>query len=422
MDQASLSIIILIVAMVLFFTEIFPVQFTAMGILITFILIGILEPQEAFAGLTDSSVLLFTAMFIVGDALFITGVADRIGQFIIKYAKTERRAILLVMLVAGGASAFLSNTGTTAIFIPIIIGISRTDGFSRSRLMMPLCLAATMGGAITLLGTTPNIIISSAMEDAGLQAFGIFDFTPFALPLFLVGVAYYVLFAYRWLPKEDSTVLDSDQLKKYEKELDHSNIPSWKRIMSVLVLIFTVLGMIFSNHIEVPFYVIAWIGALVLVFTRVISASEAIDAMDWSSVLLITGTLSIGTALDKTGAGALIADKVLSVVGTEPIIVVGAIMLITIVLSNFMSNTATAALMAPIGISIASGLSIQPAIILMAIAMGSAFSYGTPFGSPPNTMVYGLGGYEFSDYTKVGIPLMIINFFLTLFLVNLLYT
>lgn len=421
MDQSILSLIILGIAMVLFFTEMFAVQFTSMAILISFILTGILTPQEAFAGFTDSSILLFTAMFIVGEALFVTGVADRIGQMIIKYAKTERKAILLVMVISGLASAFLSNTGTTAIFIPIIIGISRYDGFSKSKLMMPLCMAATIGGSITLLGTPPNIVVNSALADFGYESLGIFGFSPIGLPLFISSVIYYVFLGNKFLPSEDAVKMSENELDNYEKEMDHHLIPSWKRIMAVVVLAFTVLGMVFSDQLGIPFYVIAWVGALILVFTKVISSEQAINSMDWSTVLLITGTLSIGTALSKTGAGQLIADTVLSVIGTNELVVIGGIMFICIVLSNFMSNTATAALMAPIALTIAQNIGINPQMMVLAIAMGVSASYATPFGSTPNTMVYALGGYKFGSYTKTGLPLIIINFVLSLLLFSIFY-
>lgn len=421
MDPSILSLIILGVAMILFFTETFPVQFTSMAILITFILTGILTPQEAFAGFTDSSILLFTAMFIVGEALFVTGVADNIGKIIIKYAKTERRAILLVMVISGLTSAFLSNTGTTAIFIPIIIGISRYDGFSKSKLMMPLCMSATIGGSITLLGTPPNIVVNSALADFGFETLGVFDFTPIGLPLFISSVIYYVFLGNKFLPEQDAVKMSKKELDNYEKEMDHHLIPSWKRVVAVLVLVFTVLGMVFSNRLDIPFYVIAWVGALILVFTRVISSEQAINSMDYSTVLLITGTLSIGVALAKTGAGQLIADTTLSIIGTNPLVVVGGIMLISIILSNFMSNTAAAALMAPIGLTIAQNIGINPRMMVLAIAMGVSSSYATPFGSTPNTMVYGLGGYKFEDYTKTGLPLIIINYGLALLLFKLFY-
>lgn len=422
MDHAILSLIILGISMILFFTEIFPVPFTAMGILIAFILTGILEPMEAFSNLTDSSILLFTAMFIVGDALFITGVADRIGQFIIKYAKTEKRAILLIYLAVGIASAFLSNTGTTAIFIPIVIGISKYDGYSRSRLFMPVCLAATVGGTLSLLGTTSNIVANSALLNAGYEGLGIFEFTPIALPVFIAGLLYFVFFGYRFLSEKDTRQLSESESAKYERELDHSSIPSWKRIASVVVLVFTILGMVFADTIGTPFYVIAWVGALILIYLGVISGAEAIDAMDWNTVLLIAGTLSIGMALDKTGAGSLIADTVVSIVGTSPIVVLAAIMMVTAVLSNFMSNTAAAALMAPIGLSLAETIpNMDARMLIMAIAISASFSYATPFGSTPNTMIYGLGGYKFSDYTKVGLPQIIISFAVTIAMLIIVY-
>lgn len=417
MSPAVVTLIILALAVVLFVFEVFPAEYTAMGILILLILTGVLTPQEAFAGFTDSSILLIAAMFIVGDALFITGVADHIGAGIVKYAKSERMAVILIMLTLGLASGFLSNTGSAAIFIPITLSVIKSGGYNKNRMLMPIAIAATIGGTLTLLGTPPNIIVSSALTERGLEGFSVFDFTPFAMPLFIISILYYAFIGYRFIP-EDGPKIEINQ--EIEETIEKGDQSRWRQVMAVVILILTVLGLIFSENFNIPFYVIAWVGAILLVFTNTITAEQATDSLDMSTILLLVGTLALGTALEKTGAGEMIANWVLSLAGDHPIMIIGAVMLITIILSNFMSNTATAALMAPIGLSIALELSASPQMMMMAIALGASSSYATPFGSTPNMMIYGIGSFRFMDFVKVGLPLVIINFIVAMVLMSLL--
>lgn len=412
--EIIITIGFLIFAMTMFFWEKFPVAFTAMTVLIGLIVTGVLEPKEAFAGFTDSAVLLYMAMFIVGDALFLTGAATKLGGLVTKFAKTEKQSTILIMLVSGIASGFLSNTGTAAIFIPIIVGIAKSAGYSRSKMLMPLVGSVAMGGSLTLLGSPPNIIASAQLEASGYEPFGIFEFTPIALPIFIAGIIYYILIGTKLLPEGDSGSSELDSV--YDQDMDYSNVEQWKSTMSVVIMVFTVIAMVFEKQIGIPFYVLAWIGAITLVFTRTITGKQALNAIDTSTILLFVGTLSLGVALEKTGAGPIIAQFVLGFVGTNPLAILAAILTICIALTNFMSNTATAALMAPIGLSIALEIGADPHAVLMAIVIGCSCSYATPIGSPPNTMVYGIGGYKFSDYVKVGLPLIFINFAVSMIL------
>lgn len=216
------------------------------------------------------------------------------------------------------------------------------------------------------------------------------------------------------MPEGDSDSSELDSV--YDQEMDDSNLEQWKSTMSIVIMVFTVIAMVFEKQIGIPFYVLAWIGAIALVFTRTITGKEALNAIDISTILLFVGTLSLGVALEETGAGPIIAQFVKGFVGTNPLTILAAILLICIVLTNFMSNTATGALIAPIGVSIASEIGADPHAVLMAIVIGCSCSYATPIGSPPNTMVYGVGGYKFLDYVKVGLHLILINFVLSMIL------
>ena len=417
--EITVTILFLVFAMIMFFWEKIPVAFTAMIVLVGLVVTKVLEPKEAFAGFTDSAVLLFMAMFIVGDALFVTGAATKIGGLVTKFAKTEKQTIIFVMIIAGIASGFLSNTGTAAIFIPIIIGIAKSAGYSRSRILMPLVAAVAMGGNLTLLGSPPNLIASAQLEAAGYEGFAIFEFMPIAIPILVIGIIYFILIGTKLLP--DGSGDDRAEESVYDLDIEYDKVPKWKTTMSVVIMVFTVIAMVFESNIGIPFYVTAWIGAIALVVTKTITGKQALDSIDMSTVLLFVGTLSIGSALNKTGAGSVIAQFVLGFVGTNPLAVLAAILIICIITTNFMSNTATSALMAPIGVSIALEIGADPRAVLMAIVIGCSCAYATPIGMPTNTMVYGVGGYKFSDYTKVGLPLILINFVVAMILLPILF-
>ena len=176
MSQITITLLFLLFAVVMFMWEKIPLGLTSMIVCVGLVVTGVLEWQTAFAGFIDSNVILFVAMFIVGGALFETGMANKIGGIVTHFAKTERQLIVAIMVIVGVMSGFLSNTGTAAILIPVVIGIAAKSGYSRSRLLMPLVFAAAMGGNLTLIGAPGNMIAQSGMEGIGLK-FGFFNYT-----------------------------------------------------------------------------------------------------------------------------------------------------------------------------------------------------------------------------------------------------
>ena len=152
------------------------------------------------------------------------------------------------------------------------------------------------------------------------------------------------------------------------------------------------------------------IGALALILTGVISEKDALKSIDLKTIFLFGGTLSLASALDKTGAGAEIANIVIGALGKNPspYVLTLVVFLLCCVMTNFMSNTATTALMVPICLSIAQGMGADPRAVLMACVIGGSCAYATPIGMPANTMVVSAGGYTFKDYAKAGLPLILI--------------
>ena len=417
MSQITITLLFLLFAIVMFMWEKIPLGLTSMIVCVGLVVTGVLEWQTAFAGFIDSNVILFVAMFIVGGALFETGMANKIGGIITHFAKTERQLIVAIMVIVGVMSGFLSNTGTAAILIPVVIGIAAKSGYSRSRLLMPLVFAAAMGGNLTLIGAPGNMIAQSGMEGIGLK-FGFFDYAKVGVPILIVGIIYFAFIGYKFLPNKEG----SDE-GIFDESKDFSHVPKWKQYLSLVILLLTLVGMIFEEQLGIKLCVIGCMGALALMITGVISEKDALASIDLKTIFLFGGTLSLAAALEQTGAGELIAEKVIGMLGDNPspYVLTFVIFMLCCVMTNFMSNTATTALMVPIGISIAQGMGADPSAVLMACVIGGSCAYATPIGMPANTMVVTAGGYTFKDYAKAGVPMILVATVVSMILLPIFY-
>ena len=417
MSQITITLLFLLFAIVMFMWEKIPLGLTSMIVCVGLVVTGVLEWQTAFAGFIDSNVILFVAMFIVGGALFETGMANKIGGIVTHFAKTERQLIVEIMVIVGVMSGFLSNTGTAAILIPVVIGIAAKSGYSRSRLLMPLVFAAAMGGNLTLIGAPGNMIAQSGMEGIGLK-FGFFDYAKVGVPILIVGIIYFAFIGYKFLPNKEG----SDE-GIFDESKDFSHVPKWKQYLSLVILLLTLVGMIFEEQLGIKLCVIGCMGALALMITGVISEKDALASIDLKTIFLFGGTLSLAAALEQTGAGELIAEKVIGMLGDNPspYVLTFVIFMLCCVMTNFMSNTATTALMVPIGISIAQGMGADPSAVLMACVIGGSCAYATPIGMPANTMVVTAGGYTFKDYAKAGVPMILVATVVSMILLPIFY-
>ncbi len=405
MSAATITLLFLAFAIVMFVTEKLPLSVTAMVVCIGLVLTGVLDAKAAFMGFIDSNVILFVAMFVVGGAFFETGVANDVGALVTRFASGERSLIVAIMLLVGAMSGFLSNTGTAAVLIPVVIGIAAKSGFRRSRLLMPLVFAAAMGGNLSLIGAPGNMIAQSTLAPVGLS-FGFFEYAIVGLPILLAGTLFYATIGFRFLPNHET----KDDGSAFDEGKDFSHVPRWKKVAALLILVGTLIAMIFEETIGVKLYVSGCTGALLLVILGVIDENQAIKSIDMKTIFLFGGTLSLATALDKSGAGVLIADTVIGSLGSapSPYALTFVVFLLCCIMTNFMSNTATTALMAPICLAIAQGIGADPRAVLMACVIGGSCAYATPIGMPANTMVVGIGGYSFMDYVKAGAPLILI--------------
>ncbi|HED2461444.1 TPA: SLC13/DASS family transporter [Klebsiella quasipneumoniae subsp. quasipneumoniae] len=418
MEPITITLCLLVFAIVMFIWEKVPLAVTSMVVCVALVVTGVLDLKQAFAGFIDSNVILFVAMFIVGGALFETGMANKVGGVITHFAKTEKQLIFTIMVVVGVMSGFLSNTGTAAVLIPVVIGVAAKSGFTRSRLLMPLVFAAALGGNLSLIGAPGSLIAQSALQKIG-SGFGFFEYAKVGLPMLVCGILYFLTIGYKFLPNNPN----SGEVGSVGEQRDYSHVPRWKQILSLVVLIATILGMIFEKQTGISLAVAGCIGALVLVVTGVLTEKQAYKAIDSQTIFIFGGTLALAKALEMTGAGKLVADQVIGLLGnnSSPFMLLVVVFILSVVMTNFMSNTATVALLVPVSLSIAAGMGADPRAVLMATVIGSSCAYATPIGMPANMMVLSAGGYKFVDYAKSGIPLIIVSTIVSLILLPILF-
>lgn len=418
MSPSTITLLFLAFAIVSFILEKIPLGLTATIVAIGLNLTGVLDTTTTFKGYVNSNVILCVGMFVVGQALFETGMANKIGGMVTRFAKSEKVLIAAIMVIVGVMSGFLSNTGTAAVLIPVVCGIADEAGYSRSRLLMPLVFAAALGGNLSIIGAPGNLMGVNALQELGLKT-SFFMYAPVGIPMLVIGILYFIVFGYKLLPDEKVGIAAEEAAEKN----DFSNIPKWKQITSMVVLILVILAMIFEEQIGIAIQVSACIGACILVVTGVISEKAALKSIDLKVVLLFGGSLALASALDQTGAGTLIADKIVGLLGTDPnpMILLLVIFVVTCALTNFMSNTATTALMVPIAVSLANSLGADARAVVIATVIAGSCAYATPIGMPANTMVVGLGGYKFKDYVKAGMPMILISFVICMVLLPILF-
>lgn len=399
-------LLLLAVIALLFITELIPLAVTSIGGAVACGLLGFITPKAVFSGLSNSSVLLFAGMFVVGAAMFHTGLAQNIGKKVVSVFGTSEKSLMLgIMIIGAVLSGFLSNTGTTACLMPVVLGICSAARLPASRQLLPLAFGIAFGGIFTIIGTPPNLIASNALVEAGFRPFGFFEFAWVGIPIAIAGTLYMMFIGYRFLPKVNAAA-DIE----IEQEFDVSNDNPQKQLISGLIL----LGVVIVMALNLKFITLemaAVIGALVAVLTGCLTEKQAY------------ARISVSSAMDKTGAGKLLAKFCVDLLGgtPSPLFVAALLFLVSSFLTQFMSNTATATLLCPIGVAIAQQIGASPHAVVMSITIGIACAYATPVGTPPNTLVLGPGGYRFMDYVKVGTPLIFVSFIVSMIVIPIVW-
>lgn len=591
------------ITIALFISDRIRMDLVALMVVITLALSGIITPAEAVAGFGEPVVIMIAALFVVGEGLFRTGIAAAAGNWLLRMGgKSETRLLLFLLPMVALLSAFMSSTGAVALLIPVVLSMARRSGMQPSQLLMPLAFAALIGGMLTLIGTPPNIIVSSQMRSAGLEPFGFFSFTPMGFAILIAGMAYLILVARKLLPERaqqlaentapgvaaisgryalsrqlhklmitagsplaqktpaeaalrteyDVTVIAisrsggllstlmpvlsntrmqyHDQLIVYADEAsldhlcatlnltrlgfparevsqleqqfgiaevlippesalcdrsikegrfrerqglsvigirrEHTSIEtdftatqlkpgdtlllagSWEQIRTLqgsreLVVLQTPAELeeipTHGNRGPVALIILlamlvcmtgGWLdnlsaillAALAMIMTGCVSLKEAYRSLNATSLILIAGMLPLALAMERSGALGYVVEQLVTIVGeSSPLALCASLFLLTSLLSQFISNTATTVLVAPIAITTAQLMGVNPEPVMITVAIAASTAFATPIASPVNTLVLAPGNYRFADFARVGIPLQIVALVITLTLTPLLF-
>ena len=415
MSPAVEFFLLLAILAIFFVTEIIPLALTAIiGSAICAVL-GFIPVERLFIGLSNPIVVFIAGMYIIGASLLYTGLAQRIGLMILEVCgKSETGIMVGLMVVATLFSAILSNTGTAACLLPIVLGICAANGFSSSHHLMPLAFACGWGGMITLVGSPSNIIANIALGSAGLEKFSFFDFAYIGIPLSIVGIIYMMTIGREILFSKTAT--NKSIVSENLGLMSPDNVK--KQIISGIILLSIILVMAFDVR-SISLDAAAIIGAMICVLAKCLTEKQAYSSIDWNAIFLFAAMIPLAEAMNFTGASKLIADFGMFVIGDaqSPYLVMTILFLLSCGLTQFMPNTASAILLCPLGISMAQALGANPRSVVIAIVVGSSCAYATPLGTASNMLVLGYGNYTFKDYLKVGSGLVFLSFLVSVLII-----
>ena len=578
----TISLMLLTLMLLGFFIEPIPTEVTALTTAFLMIIFGVLPSQEFLSILSNPAPWTIMAMFVLSGALVRTGLLNKVGEFISSNTKTRpNMVIVLLAIITIASSAFMNNTPVVVVLIPIVMKLASEMNSSASKYLIPLSYLAIMGGMLTLIGTSTNLLIDGVAQTYNLQPFGMFEITPVAGVLALFGIAYLFLFSPLLLPNRTSmteilcerdqmsfltevvipkgsqlidqisnetTIFNRDGMriieiirneeslgaasgnllfkagdkivlrtqmgelmglkestdlrmidpltpkqtitvetlippgcrlvgrtlgqlrlrrsygvyvlaihrrnKNIDKQLENvvvrvgdtlliegardeiqklalevdlallaePNIRAYRRKHAPLVISALVGMVLLTTFGLAPLFILALAGVVFVLCTKCIDIEEAYEFIDGKILVLVFSMLAIGKSLELTGVIRSFTELIQPYLQLLPIpIILWLLYLFTSVLTEIVSNNAVAVVITPIAISLASSLGLDPRAFVMVIMIAASASFATPIGYQTNTMVYGPGGYKFTDFLRVGLPLNLLFGMLTAILIFFFY-
>jgi anion transporter len=372
----------------------------------------------AFASLAGTAAVLLMSMMIVGGALFHTGLAARIARAFLKLTGTSERGVMVaIMLVAALLSSVLNNVGVVVTLMPIVLKMCQDAKISPSRGLMPLAYGAGVGGAITLVGTASTVTANGLLEAAKIPSINFIELAWIGIPLTVLSIVYMAVWGRKLIPDTGSSF---EGLAVYNEKDDSQK--SGKQVICGIIFVIILICMAWQPF-KLPLYFISSVGALILVLTGCISEKEAYATIDWPTIVICGAMIAVGNAVTATGGGKLIANWVVSVLGSDasPYLITAVLVIVVTVMTQFLSNVSTATLMTPIAIAIASGIGCNAKTLGIIVALAANGSFLTPVGAQAFTVVYEPGKFKFADFTKVGLPIVLINTILAIVLVPIIW-
>ena len=421
MTPLQITLIILACTIIAFLSGKLPIGLISVGIMLSLVLTGVMTPAKAFAGFTNTNVIMFVAMFVIGAALTKTSILDKAQKLVVKYKDNSKMLILISAIVAGFLACLTSATAAAAIMLPLLVGIANEINVSRSKLLYPAMAVANIATSITFLGQgASNMTWSDVMINAGGKTpFGLWDFTIARLPILAVTIAYMVFIGYKLMPDIDNSQFNDNLAVK---DLS-SKLTPFKEKLAIVLVVGTIIAMIFADVIGIKMYLIAGIGATLLVLTGVLNEKEALGSIHLPTVFLFAGVLALSDAVSATGAGDVVADMMSKLIGntTNVYVIMAVFFIVPFILTQVMSNLATVTIFIPLVSAACVKIGVDPRAAVMGVLIASCTSILTPMAAPCQVMILEPGGYKLKDYLKCGLPLAVIITIMCIFGLPLLY-
>ena len=420
----------------------------------TLLLLGVVRPVEVQGAFASPAVIALACLFVIAYAIELSGLLGLlIRQATALCAKWGARGIWLVIGLCGSLGGFLNNTPVVVLAAPVVRDVAQSLKLSPKRFLMPLSHVSVMGGLLTLIGTSTNLLVNDMARNAGQPVFSLFEITPVGLCIAVVGALWLYFVGARQLGhsvaadeaqqarlaemQEAARLAETEAAKQRRQRLPF-NLPRLgearnnedgsgdahlgdvtlfraadrpfhlRRAMialAVFVLVVAAAGLGLA-----PIAASAFAGAVALILLRVITPEEAYAGLRPDILLLIAGMVVVGMAIEITGLAATGADLLISVI--RPLGPLAALIIlygVTLFATELLSNATVAVLITPVAVAIAESFGVDPRPFLVAVMMAASAAFATPFGYQTNVLVFQMGGYSYMDFVKVGLPLNLVT-------------
>ncbi len=375
-----------------------------------------IRPVEVEGAFASPAIIALASLFVIAYALELTGLLGLLVRGATRMcARLGAAGLWIVITLSGALSAFLNNTPIVVLAAPIIRDVAKSQGLSVKRFLIPLSYVTILGGSCTLIGTSTNLLVNDMARNAGQPVFTLFEITPVALCIALVGGIYLFALGGRMLAgSQDAAPAPLSSRGVQTPAGDDPAIFPADRPLQPLAASFSLL--VFAGVVVVaalglvPIAAAAFAGAVLLILTGTIRADDAYKGLRPEVLLLIAGMVVIGLAMEVTGLAALVTGSLLTWVGVAgPFFALVLLYGATLFLTEILSNAAVAVLVTPIAVALAESLGVSARPFLVAVMMAASAAFATPFGYQTNVLVYQMGGYSYGDFVKIGVPLNLLT-------------
>lgn len=382
---------------------------------------GVVRPVQVQSAFASPAIVTLASLFVIAYAMELSGLLDATIRYLVALCRRiGGTGLWIVIGLSGAASAVLNNTPIVVLSAPVVLEAARSLHLSPKRFLMPLSHAAVLGGCCTLIGTSTNLLVNDMAAVAGQPKFGIFEITPVGLAVAFAGGMYLLLFSGRLIrskgsPEPVEAVLRSDE----EPGLTGSQVGSagafaanrpldLVRATASLAVFIAVIALAALK--VAPIAACALAGAVLLILANVISADDAYSGLRADVLMLIAGMLVLGIALRVSGVAETATTWLVgNLKDLSPLMALILVYGATLFATELLSNATVAVLFTPVAASLAEALHVSPRPLLVAVMVAGSAAFATPFGYQTNVIVYRMGGYNYLDFVKVGLPLNLIT-------------